>query len=232
MSLVEPIDETDSRIPPSDDVEDIGTTGHLLALANLELAATRTVDLQQFDFNPHAFEKWQREVSRFWAEAAHFELMAKLKTTLAESERTLATRLIAPEVVGGQSPVTERRIRVASVMRKIQLLEGQQSVPSIRGAEAAISDAMKFCAKLPQSVREPLVTASEDGEVVIEWRIGGRRALVSFEGDGQYAYAIQIHERFEPGAEIGNLTAPLPWDLSNFLEGDHHLVVREASIRR
>lgn len=83
--------------------------------------------------------------------------------------------------------------------------------------EQARIDAAAFMALLPPNLQAPVVGEGED-EVVVEWLAAGHRAIVSFDGDGMFGYAMQDGDRFRPGAEDGVLDGrPLPADLIEHL---------------
>lgn len=83
---------------------------------------------------------------------------------------------------------------------------------------AAKFDATRFFAKLPASLPKPRISAAEDGEVVVEWIGHNRRAVVEFEGDDHFGYALLQSGRFIGGQHAGDLQAPdLPRDLLQYL---------------
>lgn len=81
----------------------------------------------------------------------------------------------------------------------------------------AKGDAVKFAARLPKDTPLPSISISEDGEIVFDWRWEGKRALVDFDGDGSFGYALLRNGRFEPGAEAGDLAVSvLPADFRTY----------------
>jgi hypothetical protein len=87
------------------------------------------------------------------------------------------------------------------------------------GLEKAIADAITFVEMLPCEAPDPFVSRAEDGEVVLEWwnhAIVGFNAVVGFDGDGTYGYAI-YKSRWEPGHYEGKVTSPIPKDLLDAL---------------
>lgn len=77
----------------------------------------------------------------------------------------------------------------------------------------AVVDAIKFIAKL-KVTNKPLISASEDGDVVLQWHTDGAGgAIVEFEGDGHFGYALLKYDRYVPGEYEGRLTDDLPPDL-------------------
>jgi hypothetical protein len=82
----------------------------------------------------------------------------------------------------------------------------------------ARSDAVRFVALLPQSIDQPSISVSEDGEIVLDWRGAAKQALVDFDGDGSFGYALLQNGRFEPGAAPGDLgESALPKDLRDYI---------------
>lgn len=85
---------------------------------------------------------------------------------------------------------------------------------------SAIIDAVVFAYSWPDSLPIPSVGAADDGEVVMEWRLGDRRAIAGFEGDKTYGYTLLIGGRFVPGLECATLDSEsLPADLEKYLKG-------------
>lgn len=79
--------------------------------------------------------------------------------------------------------------------------------------EQARKDAAAFLAALPDDIPQPLM-GEADGEVLIEWMLPGKRAFVSFDGDGEYGYAMQVGDlNCRPGAHDGRIGEPVPADL-------------------
>jgi hypothetical protein len=84
---------------------------------------------------------------------------------------------------------------------------------------AAKFDAIRFFAKLPANLPKPRTSAAEDGEVVIEWIGHNGRAVVDFEGNDHFGYALLRNGRFTAGEYAGDLQAQeLPRDLLRYLD--------------
>ncbi len=79
------------------------------------------------------------------------------------------------------------------------------------------ADAQKFSSALPSGLATPHVWTDGDTEVVLEWISGERHAVVSFEGDGNFGYAMKQGSRFNPGQQSGNCDRPLPTDLLKYI---------------
>lgn len=83
----------------------------------------------------------------------------------------------------------------------------------------AIHDAITFAALLPDNIPEPTISAAQDGEIVIEWVKGNKKAVAGFEGDGHFGYTLYKNGKFKPGAAEGCLeNGSLPSDLVRYLE--------------
>jgi len=88
-----------------------------------------------------------------------------------------------------------------------------------RRFNAAKFDAAKFFAKLSAKLPKPRISVAEDGEVVVEWIGHNGRAVVDFEGDDHFGYALLRNGRFIAGQHAGDLQAPmLPPDLLQYLD--------------
>jgi hypothetical protein len=85
---------------------------------------------------------------------------------------------------------------------------------------SAIVDAVIFAYSWPDTLPIPEVGAADDGEVVMEWRLGGRRAIAGFEGNETYGYTLYTDGRFVPGSECPTLeSGNVPDDLEKYLKG-------------
>jgi hypothetical protein len=82
---------------------------------------------------------------------------------------------------------------------------------------AAISDVQSFAGALPQDLKVPVMGASEYGDIALQWRANGMRALVSFEGDGSYGYALLVDGSVRPGKTAVKSASELPGDLRDYL---------------
>jgi hypothetical protein len=77
----------------------------------------------------------------------------------------------------------------------------------------AASEALHFLAKLSADSARPSIWTDSETEIVFEWINGPRHAVVSFEGDGEFGYAIKTDGRFVPGAFRGDPRGSIPADL-------------------
>ena len=100
------------------------------------------------------------------------------------------------------------------VLAKLHALE--RDYPRMK---ANVDDARVFAKSLPFDVRRPDVWTDDDTEVAFEWKRATIHALVSFEGDRSFGYAMRRGKRFVPGSFPGDLTAGVPRDLLNYLKG-------------
>jgi hypothetical protein len=81
----------------------------------------------------------------------------------------------------------------------------------------AASEALRFLAKLSADSPRPSIWTDSETEIVFEWIDGPRHAVVSFEGDGEFGYAIKADGLFVPGAFRGDPKGSLPADLSEYI---------------
>lgn len=58
---------------------------------------------------------------------------------------------------------------------------------------------------------------SDEGEVAFEWKTPEKHAMVSFDGDGYYGYAMLIDNRFKAGAQEMPMANTIPSDLREYL---------------
>lgn len=58
---------------------------------------------------------------------------------------------------------------------------------------------------------------SDEGEVAFEWKTPEKHAIVSFDGDGYYGYAMLVNDRFRAGAQDMPLANTIPSDLKDYL---------------
>jgi hypothetical protein len=83
---------------------------------------------------------------------------------------------------------------------------------------ANISDARTFAKSLPPDLLRPEVWTDDETEVAFEWKDSTRHAMVSFEGNNSFGYAMRRGNRFTPGSFPGDLKAGIPRDLVNYLK--------------
>lgn len=131
-------------------------------------------------------------------------------------------RLTIPDTDFPQSHSTPWGGRFSVVIGNLEQLRSSsdcQSALSKQTLDQAVFDAKRFVAKLTADLPEPRVSADEDGAVALEWRHRDFRAIVGFEGDGEFGYTMRSPDgEFVPGAEEGRLDTPhIPNDLRNYL---------------
>lgn len=80
-----------------------------------------------------------------------------------------------------------------------------------------IADARKFAAALPSGLTVPRAWTDGESEVVLEWIKGEKHAIVSFEGDGEFGYAMRQGDRFSPGSSPNNVEVAALDDLIDYL---------------
>lgn len=112
---------------------------------------------------------------------------------------------------------------LSDTIRKIESLreigDGWAGEDSVSPTDAAIGDALIFIATLPRGLPTPSVTSASDGEIIIEWLFEAKKAVLGFEGDGSFSYAIFINGKYRPGIEEGSvLKGQIPADLLEYLK--------------
>lgn len=136
--------------------------------------------------------------------------------------------------IKAEPPTTFRRDKVAKAImgldqiRTLALLSQigdlskwtvAQDADTLLALENAKSDTVKFISKLPAEIQTPTVFTAEDGEIVLEWKQGSSHAVVDFQGDGFFGYALLSEGRFIPGKHEGDLSqSTLPEDLIQYLK--------------
>lgn len=115
----------------------------------------------------------------------------------------------------------EKQSRMLNLLQQIRELSERilpSDASSSKTLERAKIDALTFIAKMPNDLSAPLVSTAEDGEIVMEWKEPKTHAVVDFEGDGLFGYALLQQGRFIPGKQEGNLSSEtLPADLIEYL---------------
>jgi hypothetical protein len=111
---------------------------------------------------------------------------------------------------------------LSDTIRKIESLkeieDGWAGEDSISPTNSAIGDAITFIASLPHGLPTPSVTPASDGEIIIEWLFEAKKAVLGFEGDGSFSYAMFINGKYRPGAEEGSvLKGQIPVDLLEYI---------------
>jgi hypothetical protein len=95
----------------------------------------------------------------------------------------------------------------------VRLGEILQKYPAVA---KQVSDARIFSVKLPALVARPLVWSDGETEVALEWINHEKHAIVTFEGDGEFGYAMRETDRFVPGKVVGQANAGPPDDLLRY----------------
>jgi hypothetical protein len=113
-----------------------------------------------------------------------------------------------------------KRLRLKQAIDELgRLIDGWAGEDSVAPSKQAIEDAQRFASLLPDRVPEPTVCAADDGEILIDWTLAGKKAVVGLEGDGRFGYALYSGGYYKPGSEEGDLSAhDLPSDLKRYLQ--------------
>lgn len=85
----------------------------------------------------------------------------------------------------------------------------------------AVEDGIRFLVHWPRNLPLPATAASECGELAFYWSLGNRNAIVRFEGDGAYGYALLVSGRYESGQFDVDCPTTIPSDLREYLSFDH-----------
>jgi hypothetical protein len=80
-----------------------------------------------------------------------------------------------------------------------------------------LKDAGKFYSHIRDLDWQPDIW-SDDGEIAFEWMKNDKHAIVSFDGDGKYGYAMLHGASFQPGHVIDPEPDIFPDDLMEYLE--------------
>jgi hypothetical protein len=65
----------------------------------------------------------------------------------------------------------------------------------------------------------PSVAPASDGEIVLEWLFTSKKAILGFEGDSSFSYAMFINGKYHPGAEEGSvLKGQIPVDFLEYIK--------------
>lgn len=89
-------------------------------------------------------------------------------------------------------------------------------------ASAAVIHAIIFFTQLPEMLRtrlRPSIAISTEGELSMEFGKRDRRALILFDGEEAYGYAVLRDGKFVAGAESVKSPTALPADLLDYLAG-------------
>jgi hypothetical protein len=98
------------------------------------------------------------------------------------------------------------------ILQKLDVIE--KANPSMA---SQIADARKFASALPSGLTVPRAWTDGESEVVLEWINGEKHAIVSFEGDGEFGYAMRQGDRFAPGSSPNNVEVAALDDLIDYL---------------
>lgn len=112
----------------------------------------------------------------------------------------------------------DSRIALMRAITRLVLGVRHTQEPKIDPLLDSMKDAIAFIANLPADVTKPTVSASEDGEIFIQWKTVKGRALTTFEGDGSYGYAMQVGPEFVPGKVRISSPIEKPSDLVAYLK--------------
>ena len=95
-------------------------------------------------------------------------------------------------------------------------LEGKDLIET---GKSSIRDGIVFLSNLHRKTKKPIISLADDGELVLEWKSADKsdEAVVSFEGDGFFGYALLQGNEFKPGESDGDLKVEIPADLDEYL---------------
>lgn len=85
----------------------------------------------------------------------------------------------------------------------------------------AVNDAIRFVVNWPRDLPLPTAGASDCGEVGFHWSIKDRNAILRFEGDGAYGYALMRQGRYVSGDVEVEKSSEIPKDLKEYLSLGH-----------
>jgi hypothetical protein len=114
----------------------------------------------------------------------------------------------------------EIRRRIKEAIEELrELSDGWAGEGSVAPSNQAIEDAERFVSLLPECPPVPTVCAADDGEILMDWALPDKRAVVGLEGDGGFGYALYIDGGYKPGSEEGDLSVnDIPSDLKSYLQ--------------
>ena len=81
----------------------------------------------------------------------------------------------------------------------------------------AVFDATWFISQLPLNMKAPVVSGADDGEIALKWKNDQFKAVISFEGDKWYGYALYENGIYKPGKYDGVINQHVPKDLEEYL---------------
>lgn len=83
---------------------------------------------------------------------------------------------------------------------------------------AQFEDAILFAKLFDDGLAQPAIWTDNEAEVVLEWMLPKERhAVVSFEGESEFGYALRFGDKFVPGKMSGLKPFRLPDDLLQYL---------------
>jgi hypothetical protein len=130
---------------------------------------------------------------------------------VVEFTEIVASMSKAQEQCRSNAELVQKTLRLVLSVRKS---EGAAMDPLL----SALTDAISFAASYPPSLPQPQLSASDDGEIVFQWRSLRGRALATFEGDGTLGYAMMSQGKFVPGREVGAKANRTPDELKAYIE--------------
>ncbi len=113
-------------------------------------------------------------------------------------------KLVAPDHTLGDTAI--------DILQKLDVLEKANPLMASQTA-----DARKIASALPSGLMVPRAWTDGESEVVLEWIKGEKHAIVSFEGDGEFGYAMRQGDRFAPGSSPNNVEEAALDDLIDYL---------------
>lgn len=150
------------------------------------------------------------------------EKLAAAKRIMLDASALLAT-LTAPEALMRRETVSSigkpvdnlhrNLTAITSLVLRMPAREPDQTDELLK----TMRDAIAFSGALPSDVPPPSITASEDGEIAFQWLHGTQRAIVNFEGDGSYGYALLVADKFVPGGTEVTSASATPDDMIAYL---------------
>lgn len=78
-------------------------------------------------------------------------------------------------------------------------------------------DALEFISVVSGKVLSPGTSVSNDGEVMLKFKDNNSCAVLSFDGDGHYSYALFVDGEYIPGNYDGEIRQDIPEDLKKYL---------------
>lgn len=114
------------------------------------------------------------------------------------------------------APITTKDMNISAVSRNSDYINLTKIIPE--ADRDLLNDASAFYGLTKNLDWKPDIWA-DDGEIAFEWLKGDRHAIVSFDGDGTYGYAMKVGDRFVPGEVPSPDAYILPDDLKAYVGG-------------